>query len=303
METNFYPDTTHNDERLLRLRMRHKAAGYGVYFLLLEILQAQKGCMCQRDYNIIAFELHEDAALVKSVVEDFGLFAFTDDGKCFYSEDLLKRMEKIGHISKARREAAQKRWGNRDAKTQEEYFTQLRSSEVWLIDMTIKHKCTRDEIISRLDEFEADCKCRCYTHHSRQDAGRHFHEWLTVLEKARKRQPKAVQPIGVASLKVYDQWAEAMCMRYHMTHEQLCSRADEFALDMACGEKTLDNINNLRQYFNGWLRSRQQEQSNNATTEKIRQPIAAGRADRAANIAATMATLGAASGKAEKLPY
>jgi hypothetical protein len=131
---------------------------------------------------------------------------------------------------------------------------------------------------------------------------RHFHEWLTELEKARKREPKAVQPIGVESLKVYDQWAEAMCMKYHLTHEQLCERADEFAIDMACGDKTLDNINNLRQYFNGWLRSRQQEQ-NNATTEKNRQPIAAGRAGRAAAVAATMATLGASKGQTEKLPY
>lgn len=193
MDTNFYPDTTHNDERLLRLRMRHKAAGYGVYFLLLEILQAQSGCMCQKDYNIIAFELHEDAGLVKSVVEDFGLFAFTQDGKCFYSEELLKRMEKIGSVSKARREAAQKRWGNRDPKTEEEYFRQLRISEVWLIDMTIKHRCTREEILRRIDEFELECRCRCCTHKSRQDAGRHFNDWLTKKQQPKRKKNEKIQ--------------------------------------------------------------------------------------------------------------
>lgn len=96
-----------NDEKLIRLRIRHKAAGYGVYFMLLEILREKKDFLCPRDYNAIAYELREDAALVKSVVEDFGLFTFTDDGKCFYSESFLERMEKV---SAARRAAANSRW-------------------------------------------------------------------------------------------------------------------------------------------------------------------------------------------------
>jgi len=303
-ETNFYihDSNARNDEKLLRLRMRHKAAGYGVYFMLLEILRDKKGFMCPKDYNVIAFELREDAALIKSVVEDFGLFVFTQDGKYFYSEPFLQRMEKIGHVSKARREAAKKRWGSRDKKTEEEYFNQLKISEVWIIDMTIKHKCTREEILRRIDEFAIECRTRCNTHSSRQDMQRHFHEWLTAIEKARKRQPKADEPVGAESLKVYDQWAEAMCMKYHLTHEQLCERADEFVLDMKCGDKTLDDINNLRQYFNGWLRSRLQV-NDNATTEKIRQPIAAGRAERAAAVASQMAALGAQEKSTAGLPY
>lgn len=96
-----------NDEKLIRLRIRHKAAGYGVYFMLLEILREKKDFLCPRDYNAIAYELREDAALVKSVIEDYGLFDFTDDGKFFYSASFLDRMEKV---SAARREAANRRW-------------------------------------------------------------------------------------------------------------------------------------------------------------------------------------------------
>ena len=96
-----------NDEKLIRLRIRHKAAGYGVYFMLLEILREKKDFLCPRDYNVIAYELREDAALVKSVIEDYGLFEFTEDGKCFYSESFLERMEKV---SAARRAAAIRRW-------------------------------------------------------------------------------------------------------------------------------------------------------------------------------------------------
>lgn len=96
-----------NDEKLIRLRIRHKAAGYGVYFMLLEILREKKDFLCPRDYNVIAYELREDAALVKSVIEDYGLFEFTEDGKFFYSESFLERMEKV---SAARRAAANSRW-------------------------------------------------------------------------------------------------------------------------------------------------------------------------------------------------
>lgn len=80
-----------NDSKIVRLRMRHGAAGYGVYFMILERLREESGCMSAKDYNMIAFDLRVDAALVKAVIEDFGLFAFTDDGECFYSESLDRR--------------------------------------------------------------------------------------------------------------------------------------------------------------------------------------------------------------------
>ena len=96
-----------NDEKLIRLRMRHKAAGYGVYFMILERLREEKNYMSAKDYNMIAFDLREDASLIKSVVEDFGLFEFTDiDGKkFFYSESFLDRMSHKDELSRKRSEA------------------------------------------------------------------------------------------------------------------------------------------------------------------------------------------------------
>lgn len=93
--TNYFSHDSNarNDEKLVRLRMRHGAAGYGVYFMLLERLREEADYMSAKDYNMIAFDLRVDAAIVKSVVEDFGLFTFTDDGKCFYSESFTRRMD------------------------------------------------------------------------------------------------------------------------------------------------------------------------------------------------------------------
>lgn len=53
------------------------------------------------------------------------------------------------------------------------------------------------------------------------------------------------------------QWTELMCMRYHLTQEQLASRLDEFATDCLC--RGLDRHTSLRdaqQHFNNWLLKR-----------------------------------------------
>jgi hypothetical protein len=93
--TNYFSHDSNarNDEKLVRLRMKQGAAGYGVYFMILERLREEADYMSAKDYNMIAFDLRVDAAIVKSVVEDFGLFTFTDDGKCFYSESFTQRMD------------------------------------------------------------------------------------------------------------------------------------------------------------------------------------------------------------------
>lgn len=78
--------------------------------MIIERLREENDYTSVKDYNIIAFDLRVDAALIKSVVEDFGLFAFTEDGKRFYSESFLKRMEVKDEVSDARRKAALKRW-------------------------------------------------------------------------------------------------------------------------------------------------------------------------------------------------
>lgn len=125
MTSNYFSHDSNarNDEKLVRLRMRHKAAGYGVYFMILERMRDANNYMCAKDYNLIAFDLREDAALIKSVVEDFGLFVFTEDGKYFYSESFLKRMGMKDDVSRKRSEAGKKGSSKRWHKKGEEKQT------------------------------------------------------------------------------------------------------------------------------------------------------------------------------------
>ena len=82
-----------NDEKILAVRMRLGAEGYGIYFMLIERLRDESDYTSVKDYNMIAFDLRVSAEKVKSVVEDFGLFSFTDNGKRFFSESFMERMQ------------------------------------------------------------------------------------------------------------------------------------------------------------------------------------------------------------------
>ena len=96
-----------NDEKLIALRIRYGAEGYGVYFMLIEMLQAAPGCVLEKDYKALAFDLRVSARRIKAIVEDFGLFTPTDGGKKFYSERLIRHVNEAEENERKRSEAAQ----------------------------------------------------------------------------------------------------------------------------------------------------------------------------------------------------
>ncbi|MDR2083714.1 MAG: DUF4373 domain-containing protein [Bacteroidales bacterium] len=103
-----------NSVELISVRMKFGIEGYGIYFMILERLRDEPDYMSIRNYDIIAYELRTETDKVKSIVEDFGLFDFTDDGKCFYSESFCRRMEerniKTKVLSDSGKKGAEKRW-------------------------------------------------------------------------------------------------------------------------------------------------------------------------------------------------
>ena len=103
-----------NDEKIVNVRMQIGAVGYAIYFMILERLRESEDFMGVKDYNAIAFDLRVDAKDVKRVVEDFGLFQFTDDGKQFYSDSFRNRMrimesKRIKQVEAGKRTASM-RW-------------------------------------------------------------------------------------------------------------------------------------------------------------------------------------------------
>lgn len=100
-----------NDDKILSLRMRHGWEGYGLYWALIERMREAANYACVCDYNVVAYDLRTDAAKIKSIIEDYGLFAFeagTDGRKYVYSESLRRRMRVADEAAKTKSEAARK---------------------------------------------------------------------------------------------------------------------------------------------------------------------------------------------------
>ena len=114
-KTNYFShdSNSRNDAKILAVRIKYGVEGYGIYFMILERLREESNYMCAKDYNPIAFDLRVDTSKVKSIVEDFGLFVFTEDGKYFYSESFMKRMEFKDVKSEKASESANKRWNKK----------------------------------------------------------------------------------------------------------------------------------------------------------------------------------------------
>lgn len=115
--TYYFPHDSNarEDDKIIALRMDKGAAGYGLYWLLLELLSTSPDCEFERNYNKVGFVLHESAKDVKSVIEDYGLFQYTEDGKRFYSKRMVEQMESVNETREKRSTAGRKgnrtRWG------------------------------------------------------------------------------------------------------------------------------------------------------------------------------------------------
>lgn len=67
-----------NSEAVLDLKAEHGIGGYGVYFQLLEELAANGG---KAGYNAarLAYKLHTEEWLVRTIIEDYGIFDYTSE--------------------------------------------------------------------------------------------------------------------------------------------------------------------------------------------------------------------------------
>lgn len=96
-----------NDVNILRLRQKHQCKGYGIYFMILEILcETENHKLPISDIPILAFDLREDESIIKSIINDFDLFVIKND--YFYSESLNRRFAQREAIRKKKQESGYK---------------------------------------------------------------------------------------------------------------------------------------------------------------------------------------------------
>lgn len=100
------------DPKLQAVMVRHGITGIGAYWCIVEQLYEQGGVLAVDSIPVIAFALHADEALIRSIVVDFGLFVI--DEEKFYSPSANRRLDERKKVSDARRESANKRWKKSD---------------------------------------------------------------------------------------------------------------------------------------------------------------------------------------------
>lgn len=110
-----------NSDKLMKVRMKLGAEGYGIFFMLIERLREEEGYKSTIDYDALAFDLRVEPEKVKQVVENYDLFKFTEDGKYFYSDSFNERMEMMDVRAQQRKskakKAAEARWNKQSEDT------------------------------------------------------------------------------------------------------------------------------------------------------------------------------------------
>jgi CRISPR/Cas system-associated protein endoribonuclease Cas2 len=96
-----------SDSKIKKLIVKHGFAGYGLYWSIVEDLYQNANAL-QTDYDCIAFDLHTDSKVIKSIVEDFGLFEIKDG--YFGSLSIQRRLDERDKKSQTARDTAFKRW-------------------------------------------------------------------------------------------------------------------------------------------------------------------------------------------------
>lgn len=109
-----HPSNCRVSSAVLALRIEEGASGYGVYWMVLELLRDAPGFKFSSNEKAIAFAINEsDVALVGRVIKNYGLFDFDTDG-LLMSPWLLEAMgaysDKKQKLQEAGRRGAAKRW-------------------------------------------------------------------------------------------------------------------------------------------------------------------------------------------------
>lgn len=105
---------TRSDDKMKALIRRHKMAGYGVFWAIVEDLYANANAL-RIDCDGIAEDLRCESDLVRSIIFDFDLFKINEERKIFSSDTVRERLKLRKAKSIKATESAHKRWNKHDA--------------------------------------------------------------------------------------------------------------------------------------------------------------------------------------------
>lgn len=97
-----------NDLKLVKVRKKYGHEGYGIYWILVEMMYEHGGKL-PFELEDLAYELRTEAGIIKSIIEDFGLFK--KDDTHFWSDSVIGRLKARQDKQEKARQSANSRWG------------------------------------------------------------------------------------------------------------------------------------------------------------------------------------------------
>ncbi len=79
-DTFYFPHdyNSRSDQKISKLLAKHGMLGYGLYWAIIEDLYNNNNIL-EIDYDCISYDLRSDSEIIKSVINDFGLFTFCEN--------------------------------------------------------------------------------------------------------------------------------------------------------------------------------------------------------------------------------
>ena len=112
-DSYYFPHDYHarNDPKLEELFLKTGCEGRGIYWTLIEMLYENNGYLpLDGKLNYYANALRTECESITSVLNDYGLFK--NDGKRFWSDSCLSRLERLQEKREKARQSSFKRWEN-----------------------------------------------------------------------------------------------------------------------------------------------------------------------------------------------
>lgn len=106
-----------HDHRLIRIRKKFGAKGYGIYFMIIEMLRTSKNYALKFDLETIAFDIKEDEKDIEEIIKNYSLFTIKNG--VFYSPSLKKRMKSLDNIREGWKKGGKNRWKKKDKNGEE----------------------------------------------------------------------------------------------------------------------------------------------------------------------------------------
>lgn len=143
-----HPSNSRMASQVLALRIEEGAAGYGIYWMLLELLRDAPHYKFSANPKALSFAINEaDSATVERVVRNYGLFDFDDSGLMFspwLCEAMGEYDDRKAKLREAGRRGAAHRWGDKGSRDSEAIAT-LSSGD----SEAIAHNVTQRDITLR----------------------------------------------------------------------------------------------------------------------------------------------------------